>query len=59
MDNISFKENHISQIPAIELLQKLGYNYIMPDEALEMRGRKTSNVLLEDILRNQRHYPIN
>lgn len=53
MDNISFKEDHISQVPAIELLQKLGYNYITPDEALEMRGGKTSNVLLEDILRNQ------
>jgi type I restriction enzyme, R subunit len=55
MDNISFKKDHISQIPAIELLQKLGYNYITPDEALEMRGGKTSNVLLEDILRNQPH----
>lgn len=53
MDRISFKENSISQRPAIELLQKLGYQYISPDEALAMRGGKTSNVLLEDVLRRQ------
>ena len=50
---ISFKEDHISQIPALQLLQKLGYTYLSPDEALAMRGGKTSNVLLEDVLRNQ------
>ena len=50
---ISFKEDHISQIPALQLLQKLGYTYLTPDEALAMRGGKTSNVLLEDVLRNQ------
>ena len=53
MDRISFKENDISQRPAIELLQKLGYQYISPDEALTMRGGKTSNVLLEEVLRRQ------
>lgn len=53
MDRISFKENDISQRPAIELLQKLGYRYISPDEALTMRGGKTSNVLLEEVLRRQ------
>ena len=50
---ISFKENDISQRPALELLQKLGYQYLSPEEALELRGGKTSNVLLEDILRQQ------
>ena len=50
---ISFKENDISQKPALELLQKLGYQYLSPEEALELRGGKTSNVLLEDILRQQ------
>lgn len=50
---ISFKENDISQRPALELLQKLGYQYISPEEVLELRGGKTSNVLLEDILRQQ------
>lgn len=50
---ISFKENDISQQPALELLQKLGYQYLSPEEAMELRGEKTSNVLLEDILRQQ------
>ena len=50
---ISFEENDISQRPALELLQKLGYQYLSPEEVLELRGGKTSNVLLEDILRQQ------
>lgn len=53
MNGISFKEDNISKIPALELLQKLGYTYLSPDEALAMRGGKTSNVLLEDVLRKQ------
>lgn len=53
MERISFKENDISQRPAIELLQKLGYQNLSPEEAMELRGEKTSNVLLEDILRQQ------
>lgn len=53
MTKISFKEDNISKAPALELLQKLGYTYISPDEALAMRGGKMSNVLLEDVLRNQ------
>jgi type I restriction enzyme R subunit len=53
MDTPSFKEDHISQIPALQLLQKLGYTYLGPDEALELRGNKTTNVILEKVLRNQ------
>lgn len=53
MDTPSFKEDHISQVPALQLLQKLGYIYLSPEEALKSRGGKTSNVLLEDILRKQ------
>lgn len=53
MNRISFKENDISQRPAMELLQKLGYQYLSPEEALGLRDDKTSNVLLEDILRQQ------
>ena len=49
----SFKEDHNSQIPALQMLQKLGYTYLSPTEAENMRGGKTSNVLLEDILRKQ------
>ncbi|MDM8269170.1 type I restriction endonuclease subunit R [Barnesiella viscericola] len=53
MQGISFQEDHISQLPALMLLEKLGYTYLTPDEALAMRGGKTSNVLLEEVLRNQ------
>jgi type I restriction enzyme R subunit len=53
METPSFKEDHISQIPALQMLQKLGYAYLLPDEALQFRGGKTSNVLLEDVLRKQ------
>lgn len=53
METPSFKEDHISQIPALQLLQKLGYTYLSPAEAEKLRGGKTSNVLLEDILRKQ------
>ena len=53
MQTPSFKEDHISQIPAIQILMKLGYAYLSPDEALQLRGNKTTNVILEDILRKQ------
>lgn len=53
MDTPSFKENHISQIPALQMLQKLGYTYLSPEETLQMRGGKTSNVILETVLRKQ------
>lgn len=53
MDIPSFKENHISQIPALQMLQKLGYQYLSQEEAIQLRGNKTANVLLEDILRKQ------
>lgn len=53
MTHISFKEDEISQRPALELLQKLDYHYLSPEEALVLRGGKTSNVLLEGVLRNQ------
>lgn len=53
MHTPSFKEDHISQLPALQLLQNLGYTYLSPEEALQLRGNKTSNVILEDILRKQ------
>ncbi len=53
MNTPSFKEDHISQIPALQMLQKLGYEYLTPDETLQMRGSKTTQVLLEDVLRKQ------
>lgn len=53
MDTPSFKEDHISQIPALQMLIKLGYQYLSPDEALHSRNGKTTTVVLEDILRKQ------
>ena len=53
MDTPSFKEDHISQIPALQLLQNLGFTYLSPAEAEKFRGGKTSNVLLDDIMRKQ------
>lgn len=53
MDIPSFKEDHISQIPALQMLVNLGYTYLSPAEADRQRGGKTTNVLLEDVLRKQ------
>lgn len=49
----SFQEDHISQIPALQFLQNLGYTYLTPEEALQLRGGKTSSVLLEGVLEAQ------
>ncbi|GGF38497.1 HsdR family type I site-specific deoxyribonuclease [Echinicola marina] len=49
----SFKEDHISQLPALKLLMNLGWKYLSPEQALEARGGRTSNVLLETILKEQ------
>lgn len=53
METPSFKEDHISQIPALQMLVKLGFTYLSPVEAERLRGGKSTNVLLEDILRKQ------
>ena len=53
METPSFKEDHISQIPALQVLQNLGYIYLTPDEAMAYRGNKTTNVILENVLRKQ------
>ncbi len=50
---LSFKEDHISQIPALMLLEKLGYRYLTPAETMELRGESRANVLLEPILHKQ------
>lgn len=55
MDTPSFKEDHISQVPALRLLINLGYTYLPPEEALIARGGKASNVILEAILEKQLH----
>jgi len=53
MSTPSFLEDHISQIPAIQLLINLGYTYVSPNTAMELRGEKISTVLFEDVLRTQ------
>jgi type I restriction enzyme R subunit len=47
-----YLEDNVSKYPAIELLCKLGYTYISPEECMRERGTLTG-VLLKDILRKQ------
>jgi len=49
----SFLEDHISQIPALQLLQNMGYAYLRPRDVYLERKGKLSNVLLEGILQKQ------
>jgi type I restriction enzyme R subunit len=49
----SFREDHISQIPALQLLISLGWQYLPPEEALALRGGRRSAVLLHGILEQQ------
>src|SRR5574344_1503124 len=53
MQTPSFIEDHSSQIPALQVLQNLGYTYLTADAVLKERQDKLSNVLLEDILERQ------
>ncbi len=47
------RERMISQIPAVELLMKLGYRYLSPAEANERRKNRRSQVVLTSVLREQ------
>lgn len=49
----SFLEDHISLIPALQLLQNLGWRYLTSEEAVSLRGSKLGNVLLESVLVEQ------
>ncbi len=53
MCDFATNEKLTCQIPAVQLLVSMGYEYISPEEALVERQGRTSNVLLESILRNQ------
>ena len=53
MTPFATSEKHLSQIPALQLLIGLGYEYLSPTQALTMRDGKKSNVLLEEVLREQ------
>lgn len=47
-----YLEDNISKYPAIELLCKLGFEYISPDDCMAQRGT-LYDVLLKDVLRKQ------
>ncbi len=47
------EEVFLSQIPAVQLLVNLGWQYLSPAEALAARGGKRANVLLDEVLRTQ------
>ena len=49
----SLTEDRISQVPALQVLQNLGYTYLTPAEALELRGGRLSNVILDGVLEAQ------
>ncbi len=53
METPSFTEDHSSQIPALQILQNMGYIYLTPKEVDKERGNKQSNVILENILEQQ------
>ena len=53
MHTFKFNEEYLSQIPALQVLIALGYQYLSPKQALAFRGNKHSNVLLEGVLREQ------
>ena len=53
MSEFRFNEKYLSQIPALQQLINLGFEYIAPEQALAQRGGQLVNVLLEDTLREQ------
>ena len=51
MDNVNFDEAKQSQLPAVELLINLDWEYLPCSDALALRGGDDSKVLLGDVLR--------
>jgi type I restriction enzyme, R subunit len=50
MNQAKLNEQTTSQLPALHLLQNLGYVYLSPEEARQMRRGRLRNVLLEGLL---------
>lgn len=46
----TYKEELISQIPAAQLLVAMGYQYLIPEQALRLRGGRERNVILTSVL---------
>ena len=53
MTGFRFNEKYLSQIPALQLLINLGFEYLPPEKAIAERQGKYGNVILEGILREQ------
>ena len=53
MKTPTYTEFGDSQLPALNLLRKLGWNYIHPEDTIRERGGILSNVILEGILSQQ------
>src|SRR5680860_317224 len=51
----NYSEYNDSQSPALNLLQKLGWQYITPEQTIKERDGLFTGVLLEDILAKQLH----
>ncbi len=50
MNTLSFQEDHISQVPALQLLQNLGYIYLRSQEVhLERKGRRCASARIKSI----------
>lgn len=49
----AFTEDSVSQLPALHLLQKLGWELLTPAQALKLRGGRKGEVLLRPILEQQ------
>ncbi len=52
-NNSSYLEDKDSQLPALRLVQQMGYTYISPEKALEMRDGLLTRFVLTDILEDQ------
>lgn len=50
----NYKEYNDSQKPAISLLQKMGWEYLSAEQAFAARGEMYTNVILDDILAQNR-----
>lgn len=48
-----YLEDLSSLLPAVALLDKLGYSYLTPSENLALRGGRTSKLILESVLKTQ------
>lgn len=48
-----YLEDLSSLLPALQLLQNLGYTYLTPSETVALRGGKKSSCVLDEVLTNQ------